>query len=152
MFSFGSRTQFHGLLIFCRFDDTFSLDTNWRIWIQIPNQVSRSLIHFTIWLLRELRLECDLVGWDSDLFIEACFIDIFHRFAYVCFAPGLLKEGLSLLHWMTMISMLVICVHTAIIYPYRLNSSLTLTHYPSSLQGVGVWCDKQHTPSLGGLY
>ena len=70
----------------------------------------------------------------------------------MCFAPGLLKEGLSLLHWMTMISMLVICVHTAIIYPYRFKSASTKSisipmktfyrfissgkHYQDSLKGL----------------
>ena len=41
------------------------------------------------------------------------------RFIYVCYASGLLKEGLSLLHWLIMMLMTILCVNTTIIYPIR---------------------------------
>ena len=43
----------------------------------------------------------------------------FSRFAYVCFATGLLKEGLALLHWSTILMLLAMCVIAALIYPFR---------------------------------
>ena len=43
----------------------------------------------------------------------------FSRFAYVCFATGLLKEGLALLHWSTTLLLLAMCVIAALIYPFR---------------------------------
>ena len=47
------------------------------------------------------------------------FLKSWSRFTYVCYASGLLKEGLSLLHWLTMILMTLICINTTIIYPLR---------------------------------
>ena len=38
---------------------------------------------------------------------------------YVCFAPGLLKEGLTLLHWSTLIVWLAYCFHSALMHPLR---------------------------------
>ena len=41
------------------------------------------------------------------------------RFSYVCYAFGLLKEGMSLLHRTLLIIMSISCIHGAIIHPFR---------------------------------
>ena len=47
------------------------------------------------------------------------FLKFLCRFIYVRYASGLLKEGLSMLHWLTMILMTLLCINTIIIYPIR---------------------------------
>ena len=42
------------------------------------------------------------------------------RSMYVCFASGLLKEGLTLLHWSTLVVLVACCFNSAIIHPFRL--------------------------------
>ena len=44
------------------------------------------------------------------------------RFIYVRYASGLLKEGLSLLHWLTLTMMTILCINTTIIYPLRFDN------------------------------
>ena len=58
-----------------------------------------------------------------------CFVVLksLFRFIYVCYASGLLKEGVSLLHWLTMILMTLLCINTTIIYPIRFFNSRYLT-------------------------
>ena len=56
------------------------------------------------------------------------FLKSWSRFTYVCYASGLLKEGLSLLHWLTMILMTLLCINTTIVYPLRFMFYVLLLH------------------------
>lgn len=47
------------------------------------------------------------------------FLSCSHRFAYVCYATGLMKEGLFLLHLLIILLILVMCVLTAFLQPFR---------------------------------
>ena len=50
------------------------------------------------------------------------------RFIYVCYASGLLKEGVSLLHWIVMIVLTFMCINSTIIYPIRFVNYLLPTY------------------------
>ena len=49
-----------------------------------------------------------------------------NRFIYVCYAFNLLKEGFSLLHWLTLLMMFIMCINSVIIYPIRFDFVWTI--------------------------
>ena len=51
--------------------------------------------------------------------IRAQFPFSFERCMYVRFASGLLKEGLALLHWSTLVILLAYSCHSAFMHPLR---------------------------------
>ena len=55
------------------------------------------------------------------------------RFIYIRYAPGLIKEGLQLLHWLTFIFISAFCFHIHLIYPVRYISNGN--NYQDSLKG-----------------
>ena len=52
-------------------------------------------------------------------YIRAQFPFSFERCMYVRFASGLLKEGLALLHWSTLVILLAYSCHSAFMHPLR---------------------------------
>ena len=57
--------------------------------------------------------------WIKETMIDKVKHKISFRFAYVCYATGLLKEGLFLLHLLTILLILAMCVLTALMQPLK---------------------------------
>ena len=71
---------------------------------------------------------------------------------YVCFASGLLKEGLSLLHWSSMIILLFYSFHSAFIHPFRCFYIENYTVYYSLMDIFRyIFSGKYYQDSLKGM-
>ena len=50
--------------------------------------------------------------------------NVYYRFIYVCYASGLLKEGVTLLHWIVMLVCTIMCINSTIVHPIRCTVQL----------------------------
>ena len=71
------------------------------------------------------------------------------RFIYIRYAAEVIKEGLTLLHLLTLIFITVFCVHITMIYPVRLVKNMDFKIFFLWILFSGIWAMERliRTPS-----